>query len=323
MVDVNSMFRITDVNVLRCPVCGSGNIMYDEGRGEHYCSECGYVISHDVYVGNFTEEDRGKKRIDVNVYGGVGIGKKTAHIDVRGFDSEYYRLKARRLRRLEVKSTLTNAVIRSVYFNVSRFAKYFNLKIKDVEMIMYDFGKLLLKDFETVRRFDKEVLALALIVRYLKKYRSEYPSKRQLMEIVDTKYVVFRVYDMVRYVEKKLDGRSNVLTIRDVWNSFVEKFGLTYEEKLLGDIIIDKIMKSGKFSGRSRMVVVGTVLYLVGKCFNRGWSQDYIAYECIGMTSVSLRATLKKIYRLFGVSGLDELCEKLRRLGKHYKVEGG
>jgi len=38
----------------KCPYCGSSSILYDEQRGEYYCSNCGYVIEQEQVIDHYS-----------------------------------------------------------------------------------------------------------------------------------------------------------------------------------------------------------------------------------------------------------------------------
>lgn len=271
------------------------------------------VIGYDFYIGDWSKKD--DTVTDASIVRSIDRSdKRTEWIRVKGFKSDTLRAKAHRLRKFDAiyVRDAEKKYIRSFSFILESFAKYFALSKRDKEKILYDYMRLMKKS-GIYRYYDKEIIVLAFIAYYMKKYKRQYLNKRVLDEAVGRRGVHHEVMTVLRRIEKLLDDKPTILSYKEVWQNIVSRFNLSYKEAKLGEWLLGLLEKEN--ISRSRMVMAGGVLYIVKKCVGEPITQDKVS-KAIGVTEVSVRSAVKLLMRLVGARTIDDLCKKLKEVEK-------
>ena len=300
---------------LKCPECGSTNIMEDFTRGELICMNCGMVIKQDVIDTSqewrafdseqmtrraragapltFTKHDKG---LTTEIGKGVGELYK---VPVRK-RAQYYRLTKWHKRLIKSKD-------RNLSFALSelqRIVSFLNLPKSVHERIGRYYADAVEKGLVRGRSIESVIAALTYAVA------RELGTPRTLDEIAEASGVdkreIGRTY---RYIARELGIR--ILPADPI--AFVPRFcsmlGLSDKVQAKAIQILKKAKKKDVISGKGPTGVAAAAIYIASVLVGEKRTQREVA-DIVGVTEVTIRNRQKELVEKLGIA--EEVEKKAR-----------
>ncbi|MDR2623437.1 MAG: transcription initiation factor IIB [Methanobrevibacter sp.] len=289
---------------VKCPECGSENLIGDYERAEIFCAECGLVIDENIVdMGPewraFDHEQRDKRtRVGAPVTYTIHDKGLSTMIDWKNKDIYGRDIPARsraqwyRLRKWQRKIRISNSTERNLAFALSeldRVSSRLGLPRSVRESASVIYRNALERKLIRGRSIEG-VVAASL---YIACRRCNVP--RTLDEISEvsrvTKKEVGRTY---RFLSRELSIKLMPTSPVDYVPRFASELGLSTEAQTRAIEIIKKAMTKGLTSGRGPNGVAAAALYLASVLLTERKTQRDVA-EVAGVTEVTIRNRYKEL----------------------------
>lgn len=296
---------------VRCPECGSTQLVKDFDRAEVICAKCGLVVQEEIIDQGpewrvFESDDRNSKsRVGSPTTYTIHDKGLSTMIDWRNRDiygrdlSPKRRAQIYRLRKWQRRIRVSDAMERNLSFALSemdRLASYLGLhrNIREDAAILY---RKALSEGLIRGRSIESVTAACL---YIECRRQEIP--RTLDEIAEHSRIekkdIGRSY---RFLAKELDINLSPTNPVNYIPRFGSELGLSGETQKKAKEILEKAMKKGLTSGRGPMGVAAGALYIVGIQCNERRTQKEIS-KVAKVTEVTIRNRYKELEEKLGIT---------------------
>jgi len=316
------MLKIKRDSKLRCPECGSTEILVDTVRGENICSKCGLILNENMIDTQqdwraFDTEELEKTartgapltrmRHDRGV--GTEIGKSKAELFKvsAGKRGQYFRIKNWQKRLISSKDRNYGYALSEL----ERIASALNLPKNLQEEIGTMYEKALEEGLVKGRSIEAVIGALVYALS------REYGSPRLMSEICEVSGVdkrdLGRTY---RYVARKLNLRVIPAKAIDYVPRCATILNLSDRTQVLAKRYLKKIKSEEEVSGKGPIGLAAATLYIAAIMNGELISQRKIA-EAIGVTEVTIRNRCKDIAKNLGIE--DEVEKKIKELEKLQK----
>ncbi|MEA1994249.1 MAG: transcription initiation factor IIB [Euryarchaeota archaeon] len=296
---------------VKCPECGSTQLVTDFDRAEVICAKCGLVIQEEIIDQGpewrvFESDDRNSKsRVGSPTTYTIHDKGLSTMIDWRNRDiygrdlSPKRRAQIYRLRKWQRRIRVSDAMERNLSFALSeldRLASYLGLhrNIREDAAILY---RKALSEGLIRGRSIESVTAACL---YIECRKQEIP--RTLDEVSEHSRVekkdIGRSY---RFLAKELDINLSPTNPVNYIPRFGSELGLSGETQKKAKEILEKAMKKGLTSGRGPMGVAAGALYIVGIQCNERRTQKEIS-KVAKVTEVTIRNRYKELEEKLGIT---------------------
>ncbi len=276
---------------LKCPYCGSTDIVFDYQDGVYVCTKCGTVIGRAIYEGYEI------RPFDTTLPRTSGSYTDTVHdhgvggtdFDISGSSIKYSdRYKWKNMRSLLVKTRTTKK--EKIVEKALRHLNYYAKKLEIPDYVRETSAKLLRKTVEGKNYKNKTLknLALAAIYVSFKIHGLHRPAKLYAKETGITLKNLW-------HAEKKIyeaNGSLNTLMRRESPENYVayivNKLGLSTEVEILANKLIREAKKLGLDIGRPAIGLATAAVYLASILLNEKRTQLQIA-DTVGVSDVTIR----------------------------------
>jgi len=304
------MDRIEEERRLKCPRCGSTNIVYDPDSGESVCGECGLVLEELVDRGPewraFTPEEREERR-RTGAPGSYTYYDKGLSTRFEPREAEKNREKMWRLRRWDVRTKLDEAGMRNLrqaMAELDRISDKLHLPQSVREQAAVTYRRALQMDLIRGRSIDNFVAASV----YAACRQARVP--RSLQEIADaTTRDLKDVSRTYRLLLRELDLRMPVDYPMKFVPKIASKVNVSQETDRLTVEILRKAREERALTGKDPLGMAAAALYMACKFNREGCTQKQVS-EAAGTTEVTLRNRLKDLEEIVG--DLEEFRSRIK-----------
>lgn len=311
------MLKLKKESGLKCPECGSTEILVDTERGEKICSKCGLILDESMVDTQqdwraFDNEELEKTartgapltrmRHDKGV--GTEIGKSKAELFKvsAGKRGQYFRIKNWQKRLVSGKDRNYGYALAEL----ERIASALSLPKNLQEEIGSMYEKALEEGLVKGRSIEAVIGSLVYALS------REYGSPRLMSEICDVSGVdkrdLGRTY---RYVARKLNLRVIPAKAIDYVPRCATLLGLGDKTQVKAKQYLKKIKSEEEVSGKGPIGLAAATLYIAAIMNGEIVSQRKIA-EAIGVTEVTIRNRCKDIAKSLDIE--EKVEQKMKEL---------
>lgn len=311
------MFKKKKESGLRCPECGSTEILVDSGKGEKICSKCGLILNESMIDTQqdwraFDSEELEKTartgapltRIRHDKGVGTEIGKSKAELFKvsAGKRGQYFRIKNWQKRLVSGKDRNYGYALSEL----ERISSALSLPKNLQEEIASMYEKALEEGLVKGRSIEAVIGSLVYALS------REYGSPRLMSEICEVSGVdkrdLGRTY---RYVARKLNLRVIPAKAIDYVPRCATILGLGDKTQIKAKQYLKKIKSEEDVSGKGPIGLAAATLYIAAIMNGEIISQRKIA-EAIGVTEVTIRNRCKDIAKSLNIE--DKVEQKIKEL---------
>ena len=309
------MFEKSAKERFKCPECGSTNILYDEIRGESYCSKCGAVIN-EAQVDTTQEwrafdDDQRSKRVrtgavltptkhDQGITTEIGKGRGELFKVSSKKRAQYYRLTKWHKRLIKSRD-------RNLSFALSelqRLISFLHLSKAIHEKVAKLYQQAVNKGL--VRGRSTESIIAALLYTTCR----EEGAPRTLDEISKASGINKKdIGKTYRYIARKLKIRILPAKAQDYVPRFGSLLGLSERVQVRAVEVLDEAGKQDVTSGKGPIGVAAAALYIAAVLEGEKKTQREVA-DVIGVTEVTIRNRYKEMVDSLKIG--PEIEEKIR-----------
>ena len=290
--------------MVKCPECGSENVVRDSRTGEYVCKKCHVVMSEDQI--DMGKDWRSYENSDKQDNVGTGSPMKYTKInkgletmiersgrDLRGNKlSTKSRAQMYRLIKWHKRSSISNSMQRNLSIALTelrRIASYLNIPNSLVETAALLYRKTVEKGLIRGRLIEAVVAAVLYSVC------RTYNIPRTLNEMAEasclTKKEIGRTY---RFIVKELDISVPLTDPTYYISRFVSVLNLSAEVESKGKQIVKKAISSGLISGRGPTGVAAAAVYIAALMSGERRTQKEVA-NVAGVTEVTIRNRYREL----------------------------
>jgi len=290
--------------MVKCPECGSENVVRDPKTGEYVCKKCHVVMSEDQI--DMGKDWRSFENSDKQDNVGTGSPMKYTKInkgletmiersgrDLRGNKlSTKSRAQMYRLIKWHKRSSISNSMQRNLSIALTelrRIASYLNIPNSLVETAALLYRKTVEKGLIRGRLIEAVVAAVLYSVC------RTYNVPRTLNEMAEasglTKKEIGRTY---RFIVKELDISVPLTDPTYYISRFVSVLNLSAEVESKGKQIVKKAISSGLISGRGPTGVAAAAVYIAALMSGERRTQKEVA-NVAGVTEVTIRNRYREL----------------------------
>jgi transcription initiation factor TFIIB len=290
--------------IRRCPICGSESLIYDPGRAEIVCSNCGYVLDEEIMdLGpewRAFEPGQREKRSRVGAPETVMLHDKglSTDIDWRNKDihggdiSGSMRAKIYRLRMWQRRMRISDSVDRNLAFALSeldRMGSQLGLprNIREIAAVLY--RKAVINKLVRGKSIEGMVSACLYAACRIAN------APRTLDEIEDVSKVskkeIGRSY---RYLARELHLRLKPTSPIDYVIRFGDQLGVSEKTKRRAIKILNQAIEKGLTSGKGPTGIAAAAIYIASLLEGEKLTQREVA-EVARVTEVTVRNRYKEL----------------------------
>jgi len=303
----------------RCPECNSTHLIYDEGRGELICGDCGLLVeekmvdtSHELRSFDKSEKkSRGGAPISIQKFD-KGLTTNIGEIsDIYKLDSSQQTRKYLRLKKWQERvSTSIERNLRLAMSELRRVASFLELPsvVKDESARIYNF----VLQRGLVRGRSMESVIAACIYAACRSYN----IPRTLDEIANASEVerkeIGRTY---RYIIRKIGMKMTPSSPNDYISRFSSTLHLSPASQNEALQILDRAEISELTSGRGPAGIAAAALYVSALLNDEKKTQREVA-DVAGITEVTIRNRYKELLEKLNLEDRIKIKENESRKKK-------
>ncbi|EZQ06804.1 MULTISPECIES: transcription initiation factor IIB family protein [Acidianus] len=289
---------------MKCPVCSSDNIIYDQERGQSICSSCGYVLEDNIIDQGpewraYTQQDKMERErtgspLTFKVHD-QGLSTKIGSGRVKD------RIRLLKMRKLQDKIRVSSKDKKLVTFlsELNNEASKLGLPDHVKETAAYIIRRLVETGF--ARRIDRTTLVIAAlyfscqvngIPKHLQELRSKYSVSQSEF---------WKALQRVQRVSKQSQNLKPKIRPGEYIPNIVDKLRLPQPIATKAAEIVDVMYKSGLTSGKGYLALSAATVYLVSTLMDVKKTQKEVA-EVLGISEVTIRNRYKEIIKNFDIT---------------------
>jgi transcription initiation factor TFIIB len=307
---------------VKCPECGSANIIYDHIRGESVCMNCGFVLKESMIDLSqewraFDEDQRSRRartgaaltptKHDQGMTTEIGKGRGELFKVASKKRAQYYRLTKWHKRLIKSK----DRNLSFAFSELQRLISFLSLSKAIHERVAGLYKQAVDKGLVRGRSTESIIAALLYITC------REQGAPRTLDEIAKASNIGKKdVGKTYRYVARKLNIRILPAKAQD----YIPRFGslLTLSEKVQVKAVdvLDEAAKYDVISGKGPIGVAAASLYIAAVLSGEKKTQREVA-DIIGVTEVTIRNRYKEIVEALDMKDEVEKRVKEQEMGEY------
>jgi transcription initiation factor TFIIB len=275
---------------LKCPYCGSTEIVFDPRDGVYVCARCGTVIGRVYYEGVETRPfDTALPRTSgsyTNTVHDHGVGSTTFDVSYKISVRDKYKWRNMRSLISKYRVTRKNRIIEKSLRHLNSYAK----KLSIPDYVHETAAQLLRKTVDGKNYKDKtlRILALGSIYLALKIHGLHKPAKLFVKEVGITLSELWKAERMVRDANEGINTMMKKERPESYVSYIVNKLGLPNEVEILANRLIKEVRKLGLDVGKPAVGIATAAVYLASILLNKKKTQLEIA-EVVGVSDVTIR----------------------------------
>ncbi len=277
---------------IKCPVCGSTNIVFDHVKGEYICARCGTVISDRVIDSGrewriFSSEDAlSRSRTGRSLTHAIHDRGLTTTFSTRGFSSKEIRRKAKDMLRIQRKSRISKKDKAKVIG-----LKYLNNYASRLELpshVREEAGRILQKALEKLNVKEKTIRSMAAASLLMASRAYGIPiTLRSIAHSLGLKD------KDIWHAEKRIILNVKNIVIKtnepkDFIPKLVKKLSLSPNVQYLAAKIVYLARKMDVASGRGPIGLAAAAVYIASILADEKRTQQEVAEAC-DVTDVTIR----------------------------------